>query len=162
MAAVWKAPVVFVVENNLYGEFSPIRTTTPIDDLADRATGYGMVGLTVDGQDVEAVHEAAAAAIARARSGDGPTLLEMKTYRFRGHSRTDPGRYRAAEEVEHWRQRDPILLLGSALSASGAFAEERQAKLRDELQLEIDASADRAALSPTPTLEEVKKYVYVS
>ena len=72
------------------GEFSPIRTTTPIDDLADRATGYGMVGLTVDGQDVEAVHEAAAAAIARARSGDGPTLLEMKTYRFRGHSRTDP------------------------------------------------------------------------
>src|SRR5206468_11053685 len=84
MAAVWKAPVVFIIENNLYGEYSPVRDTTPLDDLAERAKGYGIPGVIVDGQDVDAVHEAVSAAIARARSGEGPSLLEMKTYRYRG------------------------------------------------------------------------------
>ncbi len=91
---------VFVIENNLYGEYSPLRDTTAIDDLADRAKGYGIPGVIVDGQDVDAVREAADMAIARARAGDGPTLIEAKTYRYRGHSRTDPAKYRKEGELE--------------------------------------------------------------
>ena len=82
---------MFVIENNLYGEYSPVRQTTPMDDLVERAQGHAMPGVIVDGQDVEAVYEVVADAIGRARLGDGPTLIEAKTYRFRGHSRTDPG-----------------------------------------------------------------------
>ena len=93
MAAVWKLPVIFVCENNLYGEYSPVRATTPIDNLADRAGGYGMPGVIVDGQDVEAVHAAANDAAQHARNGEGPSLLEPKTYRYRGHSRSDTAAY---------------------------------------------------------------------
>jgi pyruvate dehydrogenase E1 component alpha subunit len=136
--------------------------TTPIDDLADRATGYGMTGVIVDGQDVDAVHETIAAAIGRARSGAGPTLVEAKTYRLRGHSRTDPGRYRPADEVDHWKQRDPLLVLGAVLAAAHVLGTEKQAEMRVDVQAEIDASAERAAASPIPKLEDLKKYVYVS
>ena len=90
MAAVWSAPIVFVVENNLYGEYTPIRDTTPLDDLADRAASYSMPGIVVDGQRVDLVYAEVAAAIERARAGDGPTMVEAKTYRYSGHSRTTP------------------------------------------------------------------------
>ena len=100
MAAVWQAPVVFVITNNLYGEYSSVRATTPIDDLAERAGPYRIPAAIVDGQDVDAVHAAAAEAVSRARSGDGPTLLEMKTYRYSGHSRSDPAKYRAPGELD--------------------------------------------------------------
>src|SRR5579862_1488301 len=108
MASVWKAPVVFMIENNLYGEYSPLADTTSVKDLADRAKAHGMPGKIVDGQDVDAVRDVVVAAIARARRGEGPTLLEMKTYRYRGHSRTDPAKYRKEGELEEWRKRDPI------------------------------------------------------
>jgi acetoin:2,6-dichlorophenolindophenol oxidoreductase subunit alpha len=160
MAAVWKAPVVFIIENNLYGEYSPVRATTPIDDLARRADAYGMPGEVVDGQDVEVVRDRVAAAIARARAGEGPTLLEMKTYRFRGHSRSDPAKYRPAGELERWQQRDPITLLGQRLAESGVLSAEEQKRFADEVQAEIDAAADRAAAAPFPTLEETARYVY--
>ncbi len=160
MASVWKAPVVFVIENNLYGEYSPLRETTPLDDLAERAKAHAMPGVVVDGQDVDAVHAAAAAAIARARAGEGPTLLEMKTYRYRGHSRTDPAKYRAEGELERWKQRDPIDLLGAKLAAEGALSAEEQRRLRGRIQAEVDAAAERAAAAPVLTLEETKAYVY--
>ncbi len=86
LAGVWKVPTIFIIENNLYGEYTPMRETTPLDDLADRAKAYAIPGVIVDGQDVEAVHSATSEAVARARAGDGPSLLEMKTYRYRGHS----------------------------------------------------------------------------
>jgi TPP-dependent pyruvate/acetoin dehydrogenase alpha subunit len=162
MASVWKAPVVFIVENNLYGEHSPLRQTTSVEDIADRAQAHGMPGAVVDGQDVEAMHKAVTAAVRRARAGDGPTLIEAKTYRFRGHSRTDPGRYRPAGELERWKQRDPIGLLGAALAAAGALSEAEQHALRDRIQTEVDASADRAAQAPAPTLEEIRGYVYAT
>jgi acetoin:2,6-dichlorophenolindophenol oxidoreductase subunit alpha len=162
MASVWKAPAVFIVENNLYGEHSPLRQTTSVEDIADRAQGYGMPGVVVDGQDVDAMHEAATVAVRLARAGDGPTLIEAKTYRFRGHSRTDPGRYRPAGELERWKQRDPIDLLGAALAAAGALSEAEQHALRDRIQTEVDASADRAAQAPVPTLDEIRGYVYAS
>jgi pyruvate dehydrogenase E1 component alpha subunit len=160
MAAVWKAPVVFIITNNLYGEYSPLRTTTPIADLARRADPYGMPGVIVDGQDVEAVHRETSAAIARARNGEGPTLLEMKTYRFRGHSRADPAKYRPEGELEAWKERDPLVVLGARLAAEGVLSEVAQAKAQEEAQAQIDAAADRAAAAPYLTLEEARQYVY--
>jgi pyruvate dehydrogenase E1 component alpha subunit len=160
MAAVWKAPVVFVVENNLYGEYSAVRETTPLDDLAERARAYSIPGVIVDGQDVEAVFSTMTEAVARARAGEGPTLVEAKTYRYRGHSRTDPASYRPDGELEAWRSRDPIELLGRRLAAAGSLSEDEQAKLRADVQEEIDASAARAAEAPYPTLDEMEAYVY--
>jgi TPP-dependent pyruvate/acetoin dehydrogenase alpha subunit len=160
MASVWKAPVVFIITNNLYGEYSPLRTTTPIDDLARRADAFDMPGIVVDGQDVDTVYDAVGTAVARARAGDGPSLLEMKTYRYRGHSRSDPAKYRPDGELDLWKQRDPILLLGEKLAAEGALSREQQDTLRTESQAAIDAAADRAAQSPYPTLEETRSYVY--
>jgi TPP-dependent pyruvate/acetoin dehydrogenase alpha subunit len=162
MASVWKAPAVFVIENNLYGEYSPLRDTTPLDDLADRAKAHAMPGVIVDGQDVTLVREAASAAIDRARAGGGPTLIEAKTYRFRGHSRTDPAKYRVEGELEQWKLRDPIDLLGTQLTAEGVLSEDAQRALRDELQLAVDAAADQAAQAEVLSLEETKTYVYAS
>jgi pyruvate dehydrogenase E1 component alpha subunit len=162
MAAVWKAPVVFVVENNLYGEYSPLRETTALDDIADRAKGYGIPGVIVDGQDVDVVHDATSAAIARARGGEGPSLLEMKTYRFRGHSRTDPAKYRAEGELDRWKQRDPIDILGAKLAAENVVSGEEQRAWHEQIQAEVDASAARATEASAPTFEEIKGYVYAS
>ncbi len=160
MAAVWRAPVVFIIANNLYGEYSPIATTTPVGDLARRADPYGMPGIIVDGQDVEAVHAAASEAVARARAGDGPSLLEMKTYRYRGHSRSDPAKYRPAGELEEWKARDPIEILGGRLAASGLLSPDAQARIHEKVQVDIDAAAERAATSPYLDLEEAATYVY--
>jgi acetoin:2,6-dichlorophenolindophenol oxidoreductase subunit alpha len=162
MASVWKAPAVFVIENNLYGEYSPLRDTTPLDDLADRAKAHAMPGVVVDGQDVTLVREAASAAIDRARAGGGPTLIEAKTYRFRGHSRTDPAKYRVEGELEQWKLRDPIDLLGAQLTAEGVLSDDALRALRDELQLAVDAAADHAAQAGVLSLEETKTYVYAS
>jgi pyruvate dehydrogenase E1 component alpha subunit len=160
MAAVWSAPVVFIVENNLYGEYTPLRATTPIDDLARRAEPFGIPGTVVDGQDVEVVRAAVAVAIDRARSGDGPSLLEMKTYRYRGHSRSDPARYRPDGELERWKARDPITILGERLAADGTLTPDAQAALATDVQRDIDAAADRASAAPYPDLEETARYVY--
>jgi pyruvate dehydrogenase E1 component alpha subunit len=119
LAAIWRLPVVFVCENNLYGEYSPLATTTPVDRLADRAASYAMPARTIDGNDVLAVRAATLEALERARSGDGPTFLEALTYRQRGHSRSDPGAYRPEGELERWLERDPIVLFESALVARG-------------------------------------------
>jgi TPP-dependent pyruvate/acetoin dehydrogenase alpha subunit len=160
MASVWKAPVVFIIENNLYGEYSPVRATAPIDDLARRADPFGIPGVIVDGQDIEVVHAAVGEAIARARSGDGPSLLEMKTYRYRGHSRSDPAKYRPDGELERWKARDPIDLLGGKLAASGNATDDDLDAIRVASQAEIDAAAERAIAAPYPTLEEIAPYVY--
>jgi TPP-dependent pyruvate/acetoin dehydrogenase alpha subunit len=160
MASVWKVGVVFVIENNLYGEYTPLRDSTPIDDLAERAKSYGIPGVIVDGQDIDAVHAAVGEAAARARAGDGPSLLEMKTYRYRGHSRTDPARYRAEGELARWQLRDPITLLGAKLAEEGVLSEDAQSSLREEIQQLVDETADRAKQAPLPTIEEIRSYVY--
>jgi acetoin:2,6-dichlorophenolindophenol oxidoreductase subunit alpha len=160
MAALWKAPIVCIIENNLYGEYSPLRSTTPVDDLVVRAQSYAMPGVIVDGQDVEVVRREVSAAIGRARSGEGPTLLEMKTYRYRGHSRADPAKYRPEGELERWKERDPIEILGGRLTADGVLGEAEQDRIRSEMQAAIDTAADRAAAAPPPTLEEARRYVY--
>ena len=162
MASVWKAPVVFVIENNLYGEYTPLRDTTGVEDLAERAQAHGMPGVVVDGQDIDAVHEATDSAATRARAGGGPTLIEAKTYRYRGHSRTDPAKYRPEGELERWKRRDPIDLLAARLVAEGLIEDGTLSDLRAQIQEEVDASAERAAQAPVATLEEIRDYVYAS
>jgi len=160
MAATWKAPVIFVLSNNLYGEYSPVRMTTPIDDLARRAEPYGMPGVIVDGQDVEAVHAAVAEAVARARAGEGPSLLEMKTYRYRGHSRSDPAKYRPEGELEAWQARDPIAILGGRLIEEGLISEAEQEAIASEAAAEVEAAITAAEAAPYLTLEEAASHVY--
>ena len=160
LASVWDVGVVFIVENNLYGEYTPLRDTTPMDDLAERSKAYAMPGVVVDGQDVDAVHAAVAAAVARGRSGAGPSLLEMKTYRYRGHSRTDPAKYRPEGELARWQERDPILLLGAKLAAEGVLSEQDQATAREEIRQLVDETAETAKQAPFPTIEEIRSYVY--
>jgi TPP-dependent pyruvate/acetoin dehydrogenase alpha subunit len=160
MASVWKAPVVFVLENNLYGEYTPVRATTPIDDLARRAEPYEIPGVIVDGQDVDAVFATLQEAVARARSGAGPTLVEAKTYRYRGHASRDPGKYRPADELAAWRARDPIEILGGRLAADGVLSAEEQAQIKAQTQARVDEAADRAANADFPNLKETEAYVY--
>jgi TPP-dependent pyruvate/acetoin dehydrogenase alpha subunit len=162
MAAVWRAPVVFVCENNLYGEFSPLHHTTPLADLADRATAFAMPGYVVDGMDVLAVHDAMTTAVQRARAGDGPTLLEVKTYRYRGHSRTDPARYRPPEELKAWMMRDPIVRIEGQLQDEGLATAADVARLREEIQVNVDAEAAAAAADPFPTLADARASVFAS
>jgi pyruvate dehydrogenase E1 component alpha subunit len=160
MAAVWRTPTVFIITNNLYGEYTPLRFTCAVEDLARRADAFGIPGIIVDGQDVEAVNAATSQAAARARAGDGPTLLEMKTYRYRGHSRSDPAKYRPEGELERWQARDPITLLGDKLAAQGLLDADAQNRMRVDVQAQIDAAAERAAAAPYLTLEEARSYVY--
>ena len=160
MAAVWRVPVVFIITNNLYGEYSPLASTTPLEDLARRADPYGFPGIVVDGQDVDAVFVATTEAVERARSGDGPTLLEMKTYRYRGHSRSDPAKYRPTGELDAWKARDPLVLLGAKLASEGVLNLAEQTDIRRLAQVEIDAAAERAAAAPYPILQETARYVY--
>ena len=162
IASAWKVGIVFIVENNLYGEYTPVRETTPVDDLAERAKAHAMPGVVVDGQDVDAVHAAVANAVARARAGEGPSLLEMKTYRFRGHSRTDPAKYRPEGELARWQERDPIIVLGRKLADEGLLSEGDQSSLNEEVQGLVDAIADRAKQAPFPTIEEIRGYVYAA
>ena len=146
-AAVRKAPVVFVCENNLYAASTPMSLTTSVRDIADRAQSYGIPGQVVDGMDVVAVYQSAAEAVRRARLGDGPTLLEYKTYRYAGHSRGDPGNYRESKEMEQWRQRDPIercrtLLVdekGASTDALDEIDRECQAMVEDAVKFAVDS-----------------------
>jgi pyruvate dehydrogenase E1 component alpha subunit len=154
LAAVRAAPVVFVCENNLYAASTPIGATMRIADVADRAAGYGMPGRVVDGMDVEAVFAAATEAVARARRGDGPTLIECKTYRYRGHSRGDPGRYRTAEELAAWQARDPIARTRDRLGALGLPAA-RLAAVEHEAQAAVEAAVAFALASPEPAASSV-------
>jgi pyruvate dehydrogenase E1 component alpha subunit len=148
LAAVWRLPVVFVIENNQYGEYSPLRSTTPIERLAQRATGYGMPGVHVDGNDIVSVRGVMADAVARARGGDGPTLVEADTYRHLGHSRSDPAAYRPKGELDRWLARDPIVLLGDAMRGAGDHRAPDD--LRADAAAEVEAALRRAMAMPEP------------
>ena len=135
LAAVWRLPVVFVCENNWYMEYTPIGDVIPVAlPAADRAAAYGLDRIVVDGNDVAAVREVVGDAVAAARAGQGPSLVEAQTYRLKGHSAADGAKYRPAEEVARWRERDPLLLARAALTAAGTAA----GKL-DEIDAQITA-----------------------
>jgi pyruvate dehydrogenase E1 component alpha subunit len=152
MAAVWKAPVVFVCENNQYMEYTPIGAVTAVPrPAADRASAYGLEPIVVDGNDAEAVYEVALRALARARAGEGPSLIEAVTYRHGGHSRADPGKYRPDDEVAAWKARDPIPALRARLADAGVD----EATL-DGIDAEVAAAVSaaeqeaRAGAEPSP------------
>ena len=149
LAAIWKLPAVFVCENNQYGEYSRIELTTPIGDLADRAASYGMPGEIVDGQDVDAVASAMENALARARAGEGPSLLEMKTYRYAGHSRADKAPYRPEGEFDLWYEKDPINTYRRRLLDEGELTEEQAAEMEAGVARRLaEAEAEAAAGEP--------------
>jgi TPP-dependent pyruvate/acetoin dehydrogenase alpha subunit len=148
-AGVASLPVVFVCENNLYGEFTPMRQVTAGADIAGRAQAYLMPAAVVDGNDLWAVTEAAQAAVERARSGGGPTLLEMKTYRRYGHSKSDPGAYRPKEEVAAWIERDPLEHARARLLQLG-LSEEELAATEGEVRERLDHAVEAALAAPYP------------
>jgi acetoin:2,6-dichlorophenolindophenol oxidoreductase subunit alpha len=160
MASVWRVPIVFIIENNLYGEWTPLAESTAVTDLAVRGAAYAIPSAIVDGQDVEIVYAAVTEAVDRARAGHGPSLLEMKTYRYRGHSRTDPAKYRPQDELAKWRSRDPIVILRQRLLADGRLSPEVDETLDAEIQHEIDRSAGEALASDVVGMEELPGLVY--
>ena len=155
LAAIWKLPVVFVCENNQYGEYSAIHLTTPVEDIADRAASYGMPGDVVDGQDVETVEAAMAEALARARAGEGPTLLEMKTYRYAGHSRADTAPYRPEGEFDRWYERDPINTYRRYLIETGELTEEQAEEIEARVATRIAEAEAEATAADQATVEDM-------
>jgi acetoin:2,6-dichlorophenolindophenol oxidoreductase subunit alpha len=158
-AQVASLPAVFVCENNFYGEFTPMRQVTAGADIAGRARAYAMPSAVVDGNDLWAVDDAAAEALERARSGGGPTLLECRTYRHYGHSKSDPATYRPKEEVERWLERDPIVLARARLLELGVPEEQVEATERDvRAGLDRAIEAALAAPYPDPVAERATEY----
>jgi pyruvate dehydrogenase E1 component alpha subunit len=160
MASVWKLPVVFVCENNQYGMSTSIRRSTAVARISDRAAAYSMPGVTVDGNDFSAVAEAVHLAIARARAGDGPSLVENLTYRWRGHSKSDRNRYRTKEEIEMWMGQDPITRFRTELIAHGITDEAGADAIEAAAVADMEAGIAFAKASPAPDISEVTRYVY--
>ncbi len=160
MASVWQLPVVFVCENNKYGMSTSTERSTAVKNIADRAVAYAMPGVTVDGNDFSAVAEAMHIAIARARQGDGPSLVENLTYRWRGHSKSDRNRYRTKEEIEGWIARDPIARFQDQLITHGVVTPEGARLIEVEVVAEVAAGVEFARASPAPQLSDVTKYVH--
>jgi len=160
-AAIYDLPVVFITENNLYAASTPFHLTFKIESVADRSCAYGLPGVVVDGNDVLAVHEAASKAIVRARKGEGPTLLECKTYRQCGHSRSDPRGYRTREEEQEWLKKDPIPRFEVWLKQNGKADEEELTELREHVEREIDAAIEFAESSPLPEPADVYTDVFM-
>lgn len=163
LAAIWDLPVVFIAENNGYAESTPSTYHCSVENIADRAAAYNMPGVTVDGNDIFAVHEAAGEAIARARVGQGPTLLECKTYRFNGHFEGDAQTYKVPEENEKYRTTlDPIKLFRENVLARNAVAENELQVVDERVQSAIDAAVAFAEDSPFPRTQETFTDVYVN
>ena len=150
MASIWDLPVVYFIENNQYAMSMSIARAAKLDNLSERAAAYGVPGMTVDGNDTIAVYAATRAAVEQARSGGGPTLVEAKTYRWKGHSKSDKQRYRTKEEVKEWQERDPIPRLATRMIAAGLMTEAEFAALETEAQREIAAAVEFARTSPDP------------
>ena len=160
MASIWKLPVIFVCENNMYGISNSQRNHMTISDIADRAGAYGIPGITVDGNDVIAVYEAACAAVKRARDGDGPSLIECKTWRWRGHFEGDPAAYKDPAEQENWVRKDPIPRLAEKIIQLSYATGAELANIEADAQAQIAAAVDFAQGSADPALEAVLTDVF--
>ncbi len=160
LASVWKLPAIFVVENNMYGISLSQTRSMRVQDIADRAAAYDIPGFVVDGNDVIAVYEAAGEAIRRARAGEGPTLIECKTYRYRGHFEGDPMIYRTREEEEMWKAKDPIPRFQAKLLEMGVLTEAKAKEINDRIVAQVEEAVRFAEASPWPALEELLEDVY--
>lgn len=161
MAMTWKLPVIFVVENNGYAMGTSVARTSNVTELYTLGEAYDMPSEPVDAMDVEAVHDAVSRAADRARAGEGPTFLEMRTYRFRGHSMSDPQKYRTKEEVEQYKQRDPIEQVRATILERNLATEEDLAAIDKKIKGIVEESVKFAEESPYPAADEAFKDVYV-
>jgi pyruvate dehydrogenase E1 component alpha subunit len=161
LAALWKLPVVFLVENNLYGMGTAIERHSAVTDLSRKAEGLGVSGVRVDGMDVLAVRETVSEHIRLAREDRQPTLVEAFTYRFRGHSAADPEVYRTKEEVEEWRKKDPITVFRDRLLADGVISEDEVDEMRERVEQRVLDAVAFADASPEPPLESLYDHLYV-
>uniref|UniRef100_UPI00286D596A pyruvate dehydrogenase (acetyl-transferring) E1 component subunit alpha n=2 Tax=unclassified Chamaesiphon TaxID=2620921 RepID=UPI00286D596A len=160
MAALWKLPMLYVVENNKWAIGMSHERATSVPEIYTKGAAFGMHGVQVDGMDVLAVYSVAKEAVARARAGEGPTLIEALTYRFRGHSLADPDELRPKEEKEFWFARDPIKKLANYLIAEGLVTTEELAALDREVQAVVDDSVEFAENSPEPDPSELRRYIF--
>ncbi|WP_428663938.1 pyruvate dehydrogenase (acetyl-transferring) E1 component subunit alpha [Runella sp.] len=160
MAMTWKLPVIFVVENNGYAMGTSVNRTSNVTDLYTIGEAYDMPSEPVDGMDVEAVHEAVSRAAERARSGQGPTFLEFKTYRYRGHSMSDPQKYRTKEEVEEYKKRDPIEMVKDKILTTGIATEEDLAAIDAKIKQQVEEAVKFSEESPWPDASEIFKDIY--
>ena len=159
-AAVWKLPVVYVCENNLYMEYTPISAVTAVEHpAADRASAYGLPSIVVDGNDADAVYQVASEALAKARAGGGPSLIEAMTYRHSGHSRADPGQYRPAGELDKWLLRDPVVTYRARLLELG-FNEPTLKDMEAAAMGKVDAATATAKASALPSVGDIEKNVW--
>jgi pyruvate dehydrogenase E1 component alpha subunit len=161
LAAVWKLPSIFLCENNLYGEYSPYETTAPVPNVADRAAAYNIPGVIVDGQDAEAVYACVQEAVNRARAGHGPTLIEAKTYRYKGHSRTDPAAYRPPGELDRWLARDPINILAERMKIDGQLSDGQFQEMSEKAREAVQDATTWALEQPYPPLEAAYEDIWV-
>ena len=161
MAMTWKIPTIFVVENNGYAMGTSVERTSNVRELYTLAEAYDMPAEPVDAMDVEIVHEAVGRAAERARKGDGPTFLEFKTYRFRGHSMSDPQKYRTKEEVAEWKQRDPVELIKDRILSQKIATEEELSAIDAKIKVQVEESVTFAEESPWPKPEEAFEDIYV-
>jgi len=160
MASVWTLPIVFVCENNGYGMSTSTARSMAVANVADRAQGYGMPGVIVDGNCLSDVAEASHEAAGRARAGQGPTLIETKTYRWRGHSKSDRNRYRSREEIEAWMAKDPIARFGGDLQAFGILDQAAITAMETDVAREIEAGIGFAKASRAPEISQLTRDVY--
>jgi TPP-dependent pyruvate/acetoin dehydrogenase alpha subunit len=160
MAAIWKLPLVVIIENNLYGEYTRINLSTPFEDLAHRADAYGIYNEIVDGQVVADVEQAVSNAVARCRAGDGPVVLEMKTYRFSGHSRADPATYRPAGELDTWKKRDPIDLYADLMIKNKVISADQLLEMKANIKSRVEAAVETVLNSPSP--EHIEMFSHIS
>ena len=160
MAAIWTLPVVFVCENNQYAMSYPASKAFAIPRISDRAAGYGMPGETVDGNDLNAVYAAVSRAVERARAGEGPSLVENVTYRWRGHSKSDANRYRSREEIEAWKEKDPIARFERWLAQAISLSEPDARAVEQAAYAAIEAAVAFADASPEPDLAAIEEGVY--
>jgi TPP-dependent pyruvate/acetoin dehydrogenase alpha subunit len=161
-SAVWKLPVIFVCENNLYMEYTPISAVTAVEHpAADRASAYGLESILVDGNDADEVYRTAVQYMTRARKGGGPALIEAKTYRHSGHSRADPAKYRPEGELDRWLERDPIKLYRERLLQTG-FAAATLDDIEAQTMRKVDEATATAKASPLPSIDDIDKNVWVN
>ncbi len=159
-AVVWKLPVIFVCENNLYMEYTPIGEVTAVEHpAADRALAYGLERILIDGNDADIVYRTAAEAYEKARAGKGPSLIECMTYRYSGHSRADPAKYRPEGELERWKERDPVAAYRARLRQFGV-AEEAIVGIESDVQRIVDEATERCKAAPMPPLDILTTDVY--
>jgi pyruvate dehydrogenase E1 component alpha subunit len=160
MAKIWNLPIVYLCENNMYAMSASVKRFVATNDIADKANAFGMPGVVVDGMDVIAVYEVVKEAAERARNGEGPTLIEAKTYRYKGHSKSDLNLYRTKEEIEEWKKKDPINTFVERLKVSQELNDEVYRSLQEEVSKIIEDGVKFAIESPEPSVDSIFDYVY--